>query len=96
MKQMIEIAALPNGVHRNQTCHGAVPAGWAVIPEGMELPNFPFGKVTAEEIDGVMTVTAWEPGIVPEPQPAPDPGPTETEQLRADVDYIAAMTGVTL
>lgn len=26
----------------------------------------------------------------------PDNGPTEMEQLRADVDFIAAMTGVTL
>lgn len=34
---------------------------------------------------------------VPEPEhePAPQP-PTELEQLRADVDFIAVMTGVTL
>ena len=30
---------------------------------------------------------------LPDPDPAP---PTETEQLRADVDYIAAMMGVEL
>lgn len=29
-------------------------------------------------------------------EPVPEPGPTETEQLRADVDFLAAMTGVTL
>ena len=35
----------------------------------------------------------------PEPEPTqtePEPAPTETEQLRADVDYIAVMTGVAL
>ena len=32
---------------------------------------------------------------IPEPEPVVEP-PTETEQLRADVDFIAAMTGVTL
>lgn len=26
----------------------------------------------------------------------PEPGPTQTEQLRADVDFLAAMTGVEL
>lgn len=31
----------------------------------------------------------------PEPEPAPQP-PTELEQLRADVDYLSAMTGVML
>ena len=30
------------------------------------------------------------------PEPVPEPAPTEAEQLRADVDFIAAMTGVTL
>lgn len=36
---------------------------------------------------------------MPEPEPAPDPEPqppTELEQLRADVDYLSAMTGVML
>lgn len=30
------------------------------------------------------------------PAPVPEPEPTETEQLRADVDFLAAMAGVTL
>lgn len=64
--KMIKIAALPNGAHRNQTHHGALPEGWAVIPDGMTLENFPFGEVEAAEINGVMTVTKWTPGEVPE------------------------------
>lgn len=70
---IIEISALENGAHRNQSGNmQTVPDGWAVIPESMETKNFPFGNVTAEEINGVMTVTSWTPGTVPEPEPEPD------------------------
>lgn len=94
---IIEIAALDNGAHRNQTWNlSTIPDGWAVIPEGMETPNFPFGEVEVAEINGVMTVTKWTPGEIPEPEPEPKPEPTELEQLRADVDYIAMETGVEL
>lgn len=65
---IIEIQALSNGAHRNQTgTFKTIPDGWAVIPDDMETENFPFGEVTAEEIDGVMTVTKWVAGTKPEP-----------------------------
>lgn len=49
--KMIEIAALDNGAHNNQTFNGILPNGWAIIPEELEpLANFPFGEVTAEEV----------------------------------------------
>lgn len=71
---IIEISALENGAHRNQSGNmQTVPDGWAVIPESMETKNFPFGNVTAEEIDGIMTVTSWAPGVMPEPEPEPEP-----------------------
>ena len=71
---IIEIVALDNGSHRNQSGNmQTVPDGWAVIPESMETKNFPFGNVTAEEIDGIMTVTSWTPGEIPEPEPEPEP-----------------------
>lgn len=71
--KIIEIQALSNGSHRNQTgTFKIVPDGWAVIPDDMETENFPFGEVTAEEIDGVMTVTNWVAGIKPEPIPFPE------------------------
>lgn len=43
--------------------------------------------------NGTLTLTN-----LPEPEPTeePIPTPTEIEQLRADVDFIAVMTGVTL
>ena len=134
--KMIEISALPNGAHRNQTFSGVLPDGWAVIPEAMEpLENFPFGEVTAEEVThyrdrtveqevtktrevetvdeegnpitvteeytememvtvqepyGVMTVTGWTPGEVPEPAPDPDPGPTLAERVTDLEDALAA------
>ena len=75
--RIIEIAALDNGAHRNQTGNlRTIPEGWAVIPSDMECENFPFGELTVEEVNGVMTVTSWTPGTIPEPEPTPEP---ETE-----------------
>ena len=51
MQRMIEIAALPNGAHRNQTFHGSLPDGWAVVQEGLELPaTFPFVEVEVQDV----------------------------------------------
>ena len=79
--RIIEIVALDNGAHRNQTSNMfVIPDGWAVIPDGMETENFPFGTVTVEEVNGVMAVTSWTPGTMPEPAPEPEP-PTTDERL---------------
>ena len=83
--RMIEIAAQENGAHRNQTTSRVemnIPDGWAVVPEDMETENFPFGEITAEEIDGVMTVTGWTAGTIPEPEPEPY-APTIEERTAA-------------
>lgn len=91
---IIEIQPQSNGAHRNQTIQGgmACPEGWAIIPADMAIPGtFPFVGLTVEG-QTVVTMTA---GVVPEPEPE-TLAPTETEQLRADIDYLAAMTGVTL
>lgn len=90
--RMIEIKALSNGAHRNQTPSTltTLPEGWAVIPDGMDTPNFPFGKVTAEEVNGVITVTNWTPGTIPEPEPEPTPEPTaqdDTDAMMVDHEY---------
>lgn len=71
--QIIEISALPNGAHRNQTGDfRTIPKGWAVVPEEMEIPEtFPFVNIEAE--DGV--VTSMTAGEVPEPEPEPEPEP---------------------
>lgn len=77
--KLIEITALSNGAHRNQTYNGAtVPDGWAVIPDGMAVPDtFPFVNLT---VDG-QTVTSMAAGIVPEPD---EPEPT-TEDITLDL-----------
>lgn len=95
--RIIEIKALDNGAHRNQTCDEMItpPEGFAVVPDDMELDNFPFGEVTAEEIDGVMTVTKWVAGTIPSASETVSE-PTAMEQLRADIDYIAILSGVEL
>ena len=72
--KIIELSALSNGAHRNMESSAwlAPPEGWAMIPEEMALPDtYPFVGVEAEEIDGVMTVTALTPGTVPEPDLEP-------------------------
>ena len=93
--KIIEIMPLSNGGHRNQTVSGAVavPDGWAEIPSDVAIPEtFPFVDLQVEG-NKVVSMTA---GVVPEPEPEPEPEPTETEQLRAKVDFLAAMMGVTL
>lgn len=81
--QMLRIEPSSNGAHDNQTCHGFIPDGWAVIPDDMGCENFPFGEVEVAEIDGVMTVTKWIPGVMPEPTPMPEPEPTTEERVKA-------------
>lgn len=81
---IIEINALDNGAHRNQSGDFVtIPNGWAVVPEDMEVANFPFGELTAEEINGVMTVTKWVAGEIPKPEPIPEPEPTAEDMLNA-------------
>ena len=94
--QIVEIKVLSNGGHRNQTGDfKTIPKGYAVIPEDIETSNFPFGEITVEEINGVMTVTKWVAGEIPKVEEAEQPI-SEVEQLRADIDYLAIMTGVEL
>lgn len=97
--RIIEIEAQENGAHRNQTGDfKTIPDGFAVIPEDMDTPNYPFGEIEVEEINGVMTVTKWTAGAIPEvkEETKTEAPITAMEQLRADVDYIAIMTGVEL
>ena len=92
---MLEIAALENAGHRNQTYHGVLPDGWAVILDGMECENFPFGQVEAEEIGGLMTVTKWTAGVLPEVEQT-EAAPTQLDVLEAQVTYTAMMTDTLL
>ena len=96
--QIIEIKALDNGAHRNQSGDSikTVPDGWAVIPTNVETKNFPFGEVEAESINGVMTVTKWTPGTIPEPEREPELKPSQLDIIEAQVVYTAMMTDTLL
>lgn len=78
---IIEINALDNGAHNNQTINGLlsrIPDGWAVVPDGIDVPDtFPFVDI---EVEGnkVISMTA---GVVPEPEPVPEPDQTTEEIL---------------
>ena len=94
--KIIEIAALSNGAHRNQTSNSlmAVPDGWAVVPDHMDTPNFPFGEVAVEKLNGVMTLAAWIPGIVPELEPEAEEEQTAQENSVWDELDAAYQEGV--
>ena len=80
--QIIEIAALENGAHRNQTgtFRNGLPDGWAVVPDDLEIPEtFPFVDIEVE--DGV--VTAMTASTVPEPEPEPEVDPTLEDRMAA-------------
>lgn len=88
---IIEIKALENGAHRNQTGDFAViPEGWAAIPKDMFCGNFPFGEVEAAEINGVMTVTKWTAGEIPSPV---EPTATEQRENAYNTEKVIAWDG---
>lgn len=82
--KMLEINALENGAHRNQTYHGFLPEGWAIIPEGLEIPDtFPFVDITVEDFEGRAVVATMTAGVVPEPEPMPEAEPSADDILNA-------------
>lgn len=93
--QIIEIKALENGAHSNQTSSAikAPPPGWAKIPAGMKIPEtFPFVDI---EVRGNV-VAKMTAGVVPEPEPEPTPEPTQLDRIEAQSAYTAMMTGTLL
>jgi hypothetical protein len=92
---IIEIQARENGGHGLQGQSGRKECwmeGWIAIPE--ELVDKAWdckGYCDLVIQDGVLVDLL--PGEIPT---EPEEEPSEAEQLRADVDYIAAMTGVEL
>lgn len=94
----IEIIALENGAHRNQTGIKTLPEGWAVIPDDMVCENFPFGEIETAEINDVITVTKWTPGVMPEIKPIESVNDelTQLDIIEAQVTYTAMMTDTLL
>lgn len=82
--RIVEIVALDNGGHRNNSFHngGSVPDGWAIVPETLSVPNFPFGILTVDEQTPPVVLT-WEPLPFPAPGPRVAPEPTLADILTA-------------
>ena len=90
---IIEINALTNGAHRNQSGANVLPEGWAIIPDDAIIPeSFPFVDI---EVDGnvVTSMTARE---VPKPDISIIKQSKLDEIKQACEDYIYAGTNVTL
>ena len=75
---IIKIEAYNNGSHANQsTTPRVIPEGWAVVPDGLDIPDtFPF--VNIEVKDGV--VVNMTAGVVP-PIPEVEPEATVDELI---------------
>lgn len=89
--KIVEIVAQYNGGHRNMDTNGTtVPSGWAIVPAGLDTPNFPFGNITVDEQTPPVVLT-WEPLPIPEPEPEPEVEP-ETEPT--DTEVLNTLLGV--
>lgn len=99
---IIKIEKNSNGSHDNQTIDGVTPGtfpmpeGWAVVPDGLETPNFPFGEVDVEAGEDCPAVTRWTPLPIPEPEPEPEPEATQLDRVEAQATYTAMMTDTML
>jgi hypothetical protein len=89
--RIVKIESLENGAHVNKTGNfNYVPAGYAVIPDGMTLPaSFPFVDLEVKEIDGIMTVVSMSEREVPvaEPVKAEPSAQDDTDALLIDHEY---------
>lgn len=96
MLTIMELAARPDGGHGVQSQSHRTECwleGWVAVPEGLAPAVWECGGYCELQLDGEGNLT----GITPIERPEPgEPEPSEEERLRADVDYIAAMTGVEL
>ena len=81
---IIEIAALENGAHRNQSGATVCPDGWAVVPPELLKAweaTAPFAEIS---VDG-NTVTEIVP-VAPPAEPEPEPEQDTTEQRLSDIE----------
>ena len=94
--KIIEIVAFSNGAHRNQTGNfSIVPEGWAIVPDNMETPNFPFGNITIDN-QTPPVVTSWTQLPIPKLDISAIKVLKIAEISKSCEDYIYAGTDVTL
>ena len=97
MLTIIELQAREDGGHGVQSQSGREACwleGWVAVPEALAETVWNCGGYCDLELrEGVLV------GVTPRERPEVEhgePEPTETERLRADLDFLAAMQGVTL
>lgn len=87
--KIIEIVQLPNGAHANQSYHDFVPDGWAILPDIVETPNFPFGDITVNN-SMPPVVQTWTPLPIPKPE---TPSPTKQREEAYNTQVIISFEG---
>lgn len=96
MLTIIELAAGADGGHGLQSQSHRTQCwlpGWVAVPEELNAAVWNCGGYCDLELDERGALV----GVTPrERPPEPEAEPTEEERLRADVDFLAAMAGVTL
>lgn len=96
MLTIIELAAREDGGHGLQSQSHRTECwleGWVAVPEELEQAAWACGGYCELTLDETGALTALTPTQRP---PRGEPEPTLEEKLRADVDFLAAMTGVNL
>ena len=96
MLTIIELSAREDGGHGLQSQSHRTQCwleGWVAVPPQLVQAAWDccgYCELTLDDSGALVGLTPTER------PPMPEPEPTETEQLRADVDYLAAFTGVAL
>lgn len=96
MLTIIELAARADGGHGLECQSHRTECwlkGWVAVPEALAQSAWDCGGYCDLTLDAQGNLV----GLTPIRRPAaPQPEPTAEERLRADVDFLAAMAGVTL
>lgn len=93
---IIKILTNDNGSHDNQTLHGVLPDGWAILPMNpAELESFPFGTIAVDYSGAQPVVTEWFAGTMPEePEDVEPPAGDEGESEATADELMDILLGV--
>lgn len=88
MMNIIELTTQPEHRVIYGICTTPIPDGWAVIPDGMTLPDtLAYADITTEERDGLPTVTA----ITPRPDLVAQAEAAAQEEARKQAEQMAQL-----
>lgn len=96
MLTIIELSAQADGFHSLQSQSHRTECwleGWVAVPPELVQAAWDCGGYCDLKLNKKGVLVALTPRERP---PQPEPEPTAEERLRADVDFLAIMTGVSL